>query len=225
MDLQNEARCFAFGRKTAMTSLKNTPSVLRKLNTLVQDASTLHEVDSSLVENHQSLPWYRRTFFLAMTSGILLWASFPPLNLWPLAWIALLGLTLLIQNKTLSSKRAYRVIWIAGFVHWLLILQFLRLPHWTGYFGWVAVSLYLACYFPLFVCLARVAVHRLHISPIIAAPVVWVGLELGRGYLFTGFSFALLGHTQVAWTSLIQISDIAGAYGVSSHAESAIAEC
>ena len=48
-----------------------------------------------------------------------------------------------------------------------------------------------------------------------AAPVVWVGLELIRGHLITGFSAGLLGHTQVQWPALLQISDLVGAYGVS----------
>jgi apolipoprotein N-acyltransferase len=74
---------------------------------------------------------------------------------------------------------------------------------------------YLAVYQVLFVGLARVAVHRWKLSVVIAAPAVWTGLELVRGYLITGFSMALLGHTQVKATSLIQIADLFGAYGVS----------
>jgi apolipoprotein N-acyltransferase len=50
---------------------------------------------------------------------------------------------------------------------------------------------------------------------ILAAPVVWTGLELARGHLLTGFTMASLGHTQYRWLQLIQISDLAGAYGVS----------
>src|SRR5262249_2900790 len=48
-----------------------------------------------------------------------------------------------------------------------------------------------------------------------AAPVVWVGMEMLRGYLMTGFSWYYLAHTQHRWTELIQISDLVGAYGVS----------
>ena len=50
---------------------------------------------------------------------------------------------------------------------------------------------------------------------VVAAPVVWVGLELIRGHLITGFSAGLLGHSQIQWLALLQVSDLVGAYGVS----------
>jgi apolipoprotein N-acyltransferase len=70
-------------------------------------------------------------------------------------------------------------------------------------------------YFPLFVVLSRVAVRRLHVPLTLAGPIVWVGLELLRGYLLTGFGWYYLAHSQYRWIELIQISDLAGAYGVS----------
>jgi len=60
-----------------------------------------------------------------------------------------------------------------------------------------------------------VAVHRLRVPVILAAPIVWTGLELARGHLLTGMSMACLGPYTVRWTELIQVSDLAGAYGVS----------
>jgi apolipoprotein N-acyltransferase len=144
-----------------------------------------------------------------------MWAAFPPLNLWPIAWFAPIGLLRLIDEPDLIGRRPYRTIWVAGFVHWALVFHFLPLPHWAGYFGWVALSFYLAFYFPAFVVLTRLARHRLGMPLALAAPVVWTALELVRGYLFTGISMALLGHTQVAWLPVIQIADLVGAYGVS----------
>ena len=44
---------------------------------------------------------------------------------------------------------------------------------------------------------------------------VWTGLELARAHLLTGMTMASLAHTQYGWVQLIQISDLAGAYGVS----------
>ena len=94
-------------------------------------------------------------------------------------------------------------------------LHWLRLPHWATGFGWLALSLYFAFYLPVFVGLARVAVHRLRVPVILAAPVVWTGLELVRAHLLTGMTMASLGHTQYRWIGLIQISDLAGAFAVS----------
>ncbi|MDH3717815.1 MAG: apolipoprotein N-acyltransferase, partial [Planctomycetota bacterium] len=66
-----------------------------------------------------------------------------------------------------------------------------------------------------FVGLSRVAVHRLGVPLLVAAPVVWTGLELVRAYFASGFLLAALAHTQYRWIGLIQISDLVGAYGLS----------
>ena len=47
-----------------------------------------------------SARWYRSTAALAMLSGMLLYAAFPPLGWWPLAWIAPLGWLLLIRARS-----------------------------------------------------------------------------------------------------------------------------
>ena len=70
-------------------------------------------------------------------------------------------------------------MWLSSFLFQLAAFYWVTLPHWATTFGWLALSFYLALYFPLFIGLSRVAVHRLHIAPLVAAPVVWVGLELG----------------------------------------------
>jgi apolipoprotein N-acyltransferase len=158
--------------------------------------------------------WYRSTFGHALVSAFLLWAALPPADLWPLAWVAPVWWVLLVRREELSGKRPYRQLWLAGFLFWSAALHWMRLPHWLTGFGWVALSFYLGFYLPVFVGLSRVAVHRLHVPVILAAPVVWTGLELARGHLLTGFTMASLGHTQYRWIELIQLSDLAGAYGV-----------
>ena len=150
-----------------------------------------------------------------MAGGLALWASFPPLAWWPLAWVAPVFWLLLIRWRRLPGKRPYLAIGLACFLHWLVLLQGIRLAHPALYLGWFALAFYMALYPLLFIAISRVAVHRCRVSLVIAAPVVWVGLELARGHMLTGFSMALLAHTQVRWTTLIQISDIFGAYGVS----------
>jgi apolipoprotein N-acyltransferase len=152
---------------------------------------------------------------LAFLGSILLWASFPPVDCWPLAWIAPVPWVLLIGRKSLDGRRPYTVLAVAGFLFWMGVLHFMRLPHWATSFGWIALSAYFAFYVPLFVGLSRVAVHRLRVPLNLAAPIVWTGLELARAHLFSGMSMACLGHTQYRWIELIQVSDLAGAHGVS----------
>jgi apolipoprotein N-acyltransferase len=160
-------------------------------------------------------PWYQGTSVLALTSAVLLWASFPPFNLWPLAWLAPLPWLLLVRQPQLRGWKPYLQIWIAGFVHWLLMLEGIRLAHPALYGGWLALSAYLAVYLVLFISITRVAVHQLRWPLFLAAPVVWVGIELLRGHLISGFSSGMLAHTQTSWPLLLQIADLGGAYAVS----------
>ncbi len=132
-----------------------------------------------------------------------------------LAWVAPAPWLLLVRQRELTGKRPYRALWLAGFLFWLAAIHWLRLPHWTTYFGWLALSFYLAFYLPVFIGLSRVAVQRLGISIVVAAPVVWTGLELARGHLLSGFTMGALSHTQIRWPAVIQIADIIGDYGVS----------
>ncbi len=155
------------------------------------------------------------TFFWALVSGLLLWAAFPPLGFWPLAWLAPVGWLLLVRRQSLLGKHPYLAIWLAGWFHWAAMLQGIRLAHPVLYWGWLSLSAYLAIYPAVFVGLTRIAVHRAHVPLLAAAPLVWTGLEWFRGHALTGFSLALLGHTQIHWTGIIQVADLAGAYAVS----------
>jgi len=159
--------------------------------------------------------WLRSTFSQSMASCVLLWAALPPLQLGFLAWLAPIPWVRLIERPALEGKRPYLALWLSGFLFWLAAVYWLTLPHWATAFGWLALSFYLAFYTPLFVGLSRIAVHQWRVSPVVAAPVVWTGLELARAHVLGGFLMAALGHTQYRWLSLIQVNDLAGAYAVS----------
>lgn len=154
-------------------------------------------------------PW-----LLGLLGGLLFWASLPPLSLWPLAWVAATPLVLLARQQSLPGRRPYLVLWLCGCAFWLATVYWLTLPHWATAFGWLAISLYMAIYWPLFVGLVRVARHW-KISVVLSAPVVWTGLELARGHIMTGFLMDALAHSQYRVPALIQVSDLAGAYGLS----------
>ena len=175
-------------------------------------ASAQSRTTSSDDERHAGQPQF---IAAAGLSGLLIWLSFPPVNLWPMAWLAPVGWVWLILLPRMPGKRPYRTLYVVGCFHWLLIIHWIRLPHWTANFGWLALSLYLGCYLPLFIGLARVATHRLRVPIVLAAPMIWTGLELARAYMLTGFSMAQLGHTQVNWPMLLQVADLGGAYTVS----------
>ncbi|MEM8733362.1 MAG: apolipoprotein N-acyltransferase [Planctomycetota bacterium] len=158
----------------------------------------------------------------AYLSAVLLWASYPPCSLGWLAWVAPVGwLTFLANASSIAgseaaglSRRTYFHLWLSGCLFWLSTLQGIRLAYWPLYFGWLALSLYLAIYPPLFVGFARRLI-RSGIAPWLAAPVVWTALEFVRSYMLTGFSANMLGHSQAHYTLMIQIADQLGVYGIS----------
>jgi apolipoprotein N-acyltransferase len=154
------------------------------------------------------------TFSIAVGGSLLMWAAQPPLALAWLAWIAPVPWLMLVRADEMPGRRPYRALWLAGFIYWLAAIQWLRLAHPAVYVGWFVLSAYLAVYLPVFVAIARVAVHRFRVPLWLAAPVAWTGLELARAHLFTGFLMGSLAHTQVRNTILIQVSDLVGEYGV-----------
>ena len=158
--------------------------------------------------------WQRSVLGPALLGAALVCAALPPWDLWPLAWIGPVWWILLIRRQELPGRRPYLALWTAGLLFWLAAIHWLRLPHWLTAIGWVGLSVWLACYWPVFFCLSRIAVHRLRIPVIIAAPVVWTGLQLAQAHLLTGFRMGALAHTQYRWITLIQISDLAGDYAV-----------
>lgn len=157
-----------------------------------------------------SLRW---VVILTFASLLMLYSSFTPLELAPLAWVALVPLSLLIRLKSLPNW-CLTTVWLFGFIWSALTLQWMRLGHPAMYLSLAALSFYIGMYFPVFVWLSRRCVAAgLPLWLTVAA--VWTSLEYLRAWLMTGFSWYYLGHTQYRWLSLIQISDITGAYGVS----------
>lgn len=156
----------------------------------------------------------RAAWGLSLASGLLLWASFTPLDWAPLAWLALVPLCLLIRTPV-RTRWLYSAVYFGGLVQSVASLQWMRLGDPSMYFAWMALAFYVAMYLPMFVACCRAAVHRWNIPMTLAVPVVWTGLEFFRAHLLTGFSWYYLGHSQYRWTTLIQISDVVGAYGVS----------
>ncbi len=158
---------------------------------------------------------WREVGWSALATALLMWAAHPPLGLSWLAWIAPIGLLRIVARPDAPRKLGYFCVWLAGCVFWLLILQGIRLAYWPLYFGWLALSLYLAIYFPLFVAVSRHLVHRCHWPLMLAAPIVWTGCELGRSYFLTGYAATTLAHSQYRQPIVIQLADQVGGYGIS----------
>lgn len=171
-------------------------------------------IDGTACNSVQPTTW--RTIALpSLVSSILLWAAFSPLALGWLGWVAPIGWLLVIEQPNPLKRSGYCFLWLSGCLFWLLTLQGIRLAYAPLTIGWIALSLYLAIYLPLFVLVSRIFVFHWRWPLVIAAPTAWVGFELVRGYVITGFSANLLAHTQAHYLLVIQIADHFGSYGVS----------
>ena len=154
-------------------------------------------------------------FFVAMLGGILLWLSFAPVAIWPLAWFAITPWCWLIEKEELAGRRPYLWIWFAGFIYWLATIYFVPIPHPLLWIGWIVFSLYLSFFLPMFIGASRVLSKKFSVPSVIAAPVVWVGIEYLRSNYVVPFGTILLGHTQYKFPLLIQTADLFGMYTVS----------
>ena len=156
-----------------------------------------------------------RTLQIALVSSLLLFLAQPPVNLWPLAWIAPVPwLWLARWTRPLPGRRPYGALWLAGMAYWLAVNYWLCLPHWATSFGWLALCTYHSFLPVMVVGLGRVAARKLKVGVVFAGPVIWIGFDQLRAYLFTGFSMASLSHSQYRQTTLIQAADLCGEFGV-----------
>ncbi|MDA9858725.1 apolipoprotein N-acyltransferase [Rubripirellula sp.] len=162
-------------------------------------------------ENRDSI---KRVAGLCSLSAFALWVAQPPLGLWPAACIALLPWMHLARTKSNWTKRTWLVVWFISAFYYFLSLQGLRHAHPLMIFPALALASYLAVYQLLFVLFLRNALRSSR-SLILAAPIIWVGLECVRNYFLTGISALMLAHSVADFTIAIQIADLFGSYGIS----------
>jgi apolipoprotein N-acyltransferase len=176
----------------------------------------------------------------AGAAGILLAAAFPKPSLAALAWIAP-GL-ILGAASGFSGRRAFAIGYAGGLAFWLASLYWILLIPFPGgpIAGWLALSAYCALYPATWVWLCGFWRERLAASrplfparegapgaaiaptggqsgvlwPLFCAA-VWVGLEMIRARLFSGFPWNTLGVSQYEMLPLIQMAAWTGVYGLS----------
>lgn len=152
---------------------------------------------------------------IASVGSLLLFAAQPPLGWSLLAWVAPWPWLWLAKSELPRGRWTWIQIWLAGVVYWLLAIHWIRLAHDATWAGWLLLASYLGVYLPVFVAAVRVGVRRLGLPLWAIAPPAWVGVEWLQARLLGGFLMGALGHTQIHWLSLAQISDLGGAYSVS----------
>jgi apolipoprotein N-acyltransferase len=193
-------------------------SARKRPSTVANSVATAPESETpgqSRHASHSKQTWKSGVALPALVSALALWAAAAPLGWGWLAWLAPMGWLLICERPTSVGGRGYWLLWLSGCLFWLLTLQGVRLAYWPLIFGWLAISMYLAVYVPIFVLATRALRWGWGWPLVWAAPTVWVGLEHIRSYLFTGFAANTLAHTQAHYPLVIQIADQFGSGGIS----------
>ena len=153
----------------------------------------------------------------AITSGILLYLAFPPVEFSYVAWFAWLPLLMRLHQQ--SSGASFRMGFLSGFVFWMFSLYWVTK---VTVIGWIALSAYCALYTGLFVLFVKgwlrlrgVTQWLSNLCFILTGAAVWMGLEYIRSTLLTGFPWHALGYSQYQSLPLIQIAEWGGVYAVS----------
>lgn len=163
---------------------------------------------------------YRHQMLLAILSALMLTLAFPKADQGWLAWIALVPWLLAIRQMRFKSGFmlgfGFGMVLHLGLVYWTVHTMHLygHLPMVQA----VAVLVLLSGYLSVFTALFSGVTAWLFRKPlhlVIMAPALWICLEMLRTWLFTGFPWALLGHSQYNYLWVIQVADLFGVYGLS----------
>ncbi|MDD2367209.1 MAG: apolipoprotein N-acyltransferase [Desulfuromonadaceae bacterium] len=145
--------------------------------------------------------------------------SFPIPNLSFLAWIALIPLLISLEGS--SPKTAFRVGMICGTTGYALILYWLNIVFTRyGHLPWsvsipvyMLLVLWLAMFYGASTWVTRLG-ESAGIKSAFTLPIAWIAFDFIRSFLFSGFAWAMLGHSQFRTLPLIQIADLFGVYGI-----------
>lgn len=143
---------------------------------------------------------------LSIASAILLAFSFPSFNLSFLAWISFVPLFIALEDKNLPGRFLTGYLW--GIIFFSAIFYWLKN---VSYLGGISLVLILSL-FPAIFSSYKI---RDKWYTVYAVPALWTAMEFARSTLFTGFPWALAGHSQYQSLPIIQIADYTGVYGIS----------
>ena len=152
-----------------------------------------------------------RMFGAFCASAVLLTLIQVPFGVDWLGWIALVPFILICS----PDARPWRLVWISYLIslaYWLANLYWIAIVTIPAY---ILFCMYLGLYWPLLALCVRYCRKRVPAPFFLMMPLLFVGAEAWQGYLITGFSWRLLGHSQYANLNLIQIADIFGVLGIS----------
>ena len=161
---------------------------------------------------------------LALASGLVSAAAFPP---WDLGWVAFIGWApLLLSLRGARGREAAGLGYAAGLTFYLATIWWVintmttygRMPLALSLVALVLLCGVLAAYTAAFAWLLAAGRDRLALPDgllPVAAAALWTALEFLRTYLFSGFPWALLGYTQYRQPTVRLLAAAIGVYGIS----------
>ena len=158
---------------------------------------------------------------LSIISAVLLTLAFPPLNLFPIAFVALTPLIIIIYKADkvryyiIASSIfvliffGYLIMWVAAFmlketeaiISFLTLFTILFLIIFLFYFPAMLLSGFILKKFPKF--------------RFLIVPTIFTFMEYVRTLGYLGFPWGIVGYSQWNFTLLIQSADIFGVFGIS----------
>jgi apolipoprotein N-acyltransferase len=143
-------------------------------------------------------------------SAVLLSVIQAPVDWSFFAWAAMAPFAMACRPEVRARTLAL-VAMLIGTIYWLANIYWIA-PITIA--GWLAMGVYLALLWPLLALAIRFCRAR-NIPMALALPILVVGAERLQGFPLGGFFWRLLGHSQYANLTLIQIADLFGVAGVS----------
>lgn len=181
------------------------------------------EVEKNLknaVVNLLKIYSFKRLFsiVIALTSGLLYLYSLPPKGISGLAFI--FAIPLLLWGLKTHHTKYYSIICISvGACNWLYTLKWLRYITWPGL---IFLSIILGIIWGSWFIIAHLSLKKILQSPLFskilglaALSSFWMGLELLRAYIFTGFPWYPLSITQITSPLMLGTLPYIGSFGLS----------
>lgn len=167
----------------------------------------------------RALPLLHRPTALAIMAGLLILAAFPPLSLWPLAFLFLVPLLFALEGA--SPSKAFwlaglsAAVFFAGLLHWIVFNP--AVERWVRpllYLGVVLIAAYLALYFAAAAAAARWIAARTRLPLWLVLPFCWTVAEYLRELGMMGFPWGAAGYAVTRFLPAIQMAELTGIHGV-----------
>ena len=162
-----------------------------------------------------------RAIFWTAVSAVAYGAVFPPLRWWPLGWIALAPLFVVLGEVPPRRAAVLGAFWAIAMAYsvgdWMprAVIRYFEQPLPVGVVVFLACSIVTASiqYGAFAVVYHRLTRYGPGFQPWLVA-VGWVAAELARVKPVTGNPWALIGYGQGDVSALVQVADLGGVYAV-----------